>query len=215
VNVNLKTLGPGVKLRSHTTDIFVLKEILADDILHALPADPSVQTVVDLGANTGLSYRWLHQRYPQAKFVCVEPDAGNAAVLRENVAASNGHCRIVPACIGAYERTVGLHSESGEWGFEMVEGGGEIAVMTMDQVLADSGIDRIDILKCDVEGAEDELFADCRSWIHRVRKMVVECHGRPMTADSLLAAIAANGCQFRLTHVESNGPFEMATLEAV
>ena len=213
VDVNLKSLGPRVKLRSHTTDIFVLREIVAEEVF-SLPPEASVQTVVDLGASTGLSYRWLHQRYPQAKFVCVEPDADNAAILGENVAASGGNCQVVRACIGAYERRVGLRSDSGEWGFEMVEGGGEIPVVTVDQVMSDTGIDHIDVLKCDIEGAEHELFANCRSWIRRVRTMIVECHIRPTTAQSLLAALAANGGEFKLTRLEFNGVFEMATLEA-
>jgi FkbM family methyltransferase len=39
---------------------------------------PNARTVVDLGANIGLSYRWLRRRYPNASFVCVEPDPGES-----------------------------------------------------------------------------------------------------------------------------------------
>jgi len=35
---------------------------------------------------------------------------------------------------------------------------------------------RIDVLKCDIEGSETEVFKDCSSWIRRVRCMAVEVH---------------------------------------
>jgi FkbM family methyltransferase len=203
VDVNLKTLGSGVRLRSHTTDISVLKEICLAGTLARLPDAPSVQTVVDLGANTGLSYRWLRSRYRGARFVCVEPESGNVAILRANAASAAGSCRIVEACIGATERRVGLDTTMGEWGFRSAAGG-DIPVVTMDHLLEDAGMDHIDILKCDIEGAERELFANCRSWIGRVDAMTVECH-----LDSL------DGADFEVTYFEPNHAwgFELVTLE--
>lgn len=216
VRVNLKTLGAGVHLRPQTTDIRVLREIVAEGQFDTLPTTHPA-TIIDLGANTGLSYRWLRQRYPSARVVCVEPEPGNLTVLRANVQAARGECIVVPACIGSHERRVGLHSGDGEWGFQMVEAGGDIPVVTMESLLADAAIDEVDLLKCDIEGAEAELFEDCQAWIGRVRAMVVECHVRPTTAESLVEMLATNGGEFELLHVEAkdNGGFEMATLERV
>lgn len=59
--VRLKGLGP-VRLRSHTTDISVLSELLVGDEISALPEMPDARTVIELGANIGLSYRWLRSR---------------------------------------------------------------------------------------------------------------------------------------------------------
>src|SRR5262245_65426265 len=60
VDVNLRTLGPTVRLRSHTTDISVLTEILVGHSYDPLPSgDVQVDVVVDLGSNIGLSFRWL------------------------------------------------------------------------------------------------------------------------------------------------------------
>jgi hypothetical protein len=44
--------------------------------------------------------------------------------------------------------------------------------------MAEHGLDRIDVLKCDIEGAEAELFEDA-PWMDRVGMAVVECHGFP------------------------------------
>jgi FkbM family methyltransferase len=211
VTVDLETLGPSVTLRSHTTDISVLKELLVGDSYEPLPADRDVETVIDLGSNIGLSYRWLRARYPRARFVCVEPDAGNLELLRANVRAVDPDAVIHGVCIGGRERRVKMATTSGEWGFRMtdLEGAedgsdGGVDVMTMDALLEDAGFDRIGVLKCDIEGAEAEVFADCRSWIDRVDAMSVECHNDKMTSDELLAALAANGGEFRVSHLEAN-----------
>jgi FkbM family methyltransferase len=213
VDVDLVTLGDRVRLRSHTTDISVLNELLGGGALGRLPVGPDVTTVVDLGANTGLSYRWLRARYPTARrFVCVEPEPSNLRTLRLN--AADAHCRVIGACIGARERTVGLRSDDGSWAFQMVEGGDGTAVVTMDRVLAESGIEHVDVLKCDIEGAERELFEHCESWIGRVDAMTVECHLESLDSATLVAMLAANGAEFEITHLERNPTFglELVTL---
>jgi FkbM family methyltransferase len=46
-----------------------------------------------------------------------------------------------------------------EFGYSMVDAeDGNIEVVTMNRVLAELATDRIDLLKCDIEGAEQEFF---------------------------------------------------------
>ena len=101
-------------------------------------------------------------------------------------------------------------------GEDVDEGGAEVDVLTMNRLSAVAGLDRIDVLKCDIEGAEAELFADCRSWIGRVGAMVVECHTDVMTASELLDTLVDNGGRFALAHLESNPHlgFELVTLRS-
>ena len=205
VTVDLKTLGPAVTLRSHTTDISVINELLLGGSYEPLPADRTVKTVIDLGANVGLSHRWLRQRYPEARFVLVEPDAGNLEILRANVSAVDPSAIIHEACIGGRARRVEMVTTSGEWGFRMSEvDDGEISVMTMEDLLMDAEFERVGVLKCDIEGAEAEVFADCSSWISRVDAMSVECHNDMMRSDQLLDALSENGASFDVTDLESN-----------
>jgi len=205
VTVDLKSLGPAVTLRSHTTDISVLNELILGGSYEPLPTDQPVETVIDLGANIGLSHRWLRSRYPAARFICVEPDPGNLEVLRANVRAVDDRAVIHAACVGGTPRRVKLTTTDGEWGFRMADGDdGEIDVMTMEDVLASAGVDRVGVLKCDIEGAEAEVFADCASWITRVDAMSVECHNDMMRSEALVAAVSDNGGSFEVSHLESN-----------
>src|SRR5687768_13323103 len=64
MEIDLAHLGSRVRLRTHTTDIAVLGEVLVGgsyEPLAAAAAGP-VATIVDLGANTGLAARWLLER---------------------------------------------------------------------------------------------------------------------------------------------------------
>jgi FkbM family methyltransferase len=201
---SLRSLGGPVRLRSHTTDISVLGELIVSDgyapVLDALPKPPA--TIVDLGANTGLAARWFLARWPAARVAAVEPEPGNLALLRTNLARYDGQVTIVPAAVGVTERTVLLHTTSGEYGYTMVgepaDGRGvEVPVVTMRHVLEQCGFDSIDLLKADIEGAEQELFSDCADWIGRVGAMVVECH-TPYTVDLLMDDLRRAGASFTL-----------------
>lgn len=218
VDVDLISLGPQVRLRSHTTDISVLGEFAQGHTLGRLDPETKPETVVDLGANIGLAYRWLRTRYPEARFVCVEPDPGNLEVLRSNARGDIGACRVVGACVGGRARRARLATTDGEWGFRLSDvddpEDADTDVVTMDQLLADAGFEQVDILKCDIEGAEAELFADCSSWIERVEHLIVECHTDVMSTETLIETLSRNGASFELLHVERNPAFgyEMATL---
>jgi FkbM family methyltransferase len=200
VDVSLASFGGRVRLRSHTTDISVARELILGDSYGALARNvrAPVRSIVDLGANTGLAARWLRTRWPDATLVCVEPEQHNAGTLRENIRDA----QIIEACVGARERRVALRTRTGAWGYKMIElsepdAPAETEVLTMERILGTCGLGEVDVLKCDIEGAERELFEDCASWIERVRLATVECH-RGLDGDKLLALIESNGGHFEL-----------------
>ena len=46
--------------------------------------------------------------------------------------------------------------------------GETIACVGVPALLRDAAFDEIDLMKCDIEGAESDLFRDCHGWIGRV-----------------------------------------------
>lgn len=219
--IALRGFGGPVWVRSHTTDVSVLEELLLGGSHDALAAELGDETrqIVDLGANTGLVARWLLARAPNARIVCLEPEPGNLVALRRNLAVVGDRATVVAACIGANSRTVAMVSDTGEHGFRMVDVADappdavRSPVLTMDDVIADNAIERIDVLKCDIEGAEAEVFADCAGWIDRVRTMVVECHA-PFDTAALGALLARAGADFATVALQRTPDFgcEILTL---
>lgn len=213
----LRGFGRSVRMRSHSTDISVLKEIAVsrgyEQIFRFLTQDPKV--IVDLGANIGLVSTWLLSRYPDAKLVAVEPEPGNLDILRENLAQFKDRSHIVPACIGASPRRVQLLSSTGEWGYHMDELSDSSSAPSVDVVTMAQALEQIegkvDLLKCDIEGAEKELFESCQDWISRVRLVVVECHGGYTAAD-LLAALQRCGARFEMVSHHHSARFRHDTV---
>jgi hypothetical protein len=80
----------------------------------------------------------------------------------------------------------------GAWGFQIRESedlpgadarfsdhsGHRVSAITVSDVIRDYGLDRIDLLKLDIEGSEREVFSDCGSWIGKVDAICMELHDR-------------------------------------
>jgi FkbM family methyltransferase len=185
VAVRMRSFGPEpLYLRSHTSDISVLNEqLISHGYESVLPHTVGAQTIIDLGANTGIVARWLLARHGGARIVSVEPAAENLEILHLNLDVMGARAAIVEQCIGGVARPVSIGTTNGSWAYHMDEaeaGEANSAVVTMDAVLADHGVDRIDLLKSDTEGAEWEMFEHCEGWIERVQSIVIELHGAPL-----------------------------------
>jgi hypothetical protein len=87
----------------------------------------------------------------------------------------------------------------GFWGMRVTEdAAGEVAAVTIPELLDRAGADRIDILKIDIEGAEAELFSENTAWLGRVGVLVLELHDRfvPGCRAALDGAIERSGVRF-------------------
>jgi FkbM family methyltransferase len=204
VDVRLRSFGAPVSLRTHSTDISVLKELVLARSYESVVAHapPGTAAIVDLGANTGLVTRWLARRFPGARFLAVEPEPGNLVLLRRNLAGLGERVAIAGVCAGARPRRVTLASSTGSWGFTMRDAAGDdseasVAVVPIGDLLDEHGFEHVDVLKCDVEGAERELFEDAARWLGRVDVAVVECHDG-YTAEDLRADAARGGVRTEL-----------------
>lgn len=62
-----------------------------------------------------------------------------------------------------------------------------VPAFTISQLIDQLGVERVDLIKMDVEGAEAEILREGRDWIDRTRVLVIELHDRlvPGCAESL------------------------------
>jgi FkbM family methyltransferase len=146
------------------------------------------RTIVDAGANIGLASIYFANRYPDAKIIAIEAERSNFEVLQRNVSP---YANIVPvhAALWSENGSIDLVDPGlGKWGFMTQRADGSektygrvvhaVRAMTVDAVLKEHGVDRLDILKIDIEGAEREVFRDPSSWIGKVDALIVELHER-------------------------------------
>jgi hypothetical protein len=101
------------------------------------------------------------------------------------------------AALWPIERSLTISDhDNGEWAFFVTERSAtdstnEVPSITIKQILQKIAVDRIDLLKLDIEGSERELFSSAETWLDKVECIVVELHDRwrPGCAKAVYSAL--------------------------
>ncbi len=165
-----------------SSDLEVLRELFVEREYDVeLPAPPSV--IVDLGAHIGLSALWWASRYPSARIVALEPNPEVLERLRRNTSAVEA-ITVTPCAVtgdGTRELRFAPHSEG--WRAAASSNGRVVVpAISVEELLEAEAIDRVDILKMDVEGAEFGVLAGAQPWLEHVGALVVELHDAPSSS---------------------------------
>lgn len=180
-------------VRADSTDLLLVESILVgkfrnrkwigeynqiEDYIKRLSIKDPI--IVDAGANIGLFSRLMLGRYPKAKIFAIEPEFHNFQILCDNIEkyaveinrkgiwSHDCKLEVVPGDIGA-------------WGFMVRERNQEegdlIDAISIDSLIQNNNLDRIDLLKIDIEGSEYEIFnSDNLDWLELCNAIVVETH---------------------------------------
>lgn len=158
-----------------------------------LKVDRSPETIIDAGANIGLASIYFAVRFPSATIIAIEPEQSNFEMLKKNVAP---YLNIVPinAALWNENKEIRLLDPGlGNSGFmtanddgqDAAESGLMVPAITVDRIMQQYRVERIDIFKIDVEGAEMEIFEEPSLWIDKVDSLVVELHERMRPGSSV------------------------------
>ncbi|HEY0978190.1 MAG TPA: FkbM family methyltransferase [Flavobacteriales bacterium] len=168
-------------LRKNTSDIATFYQVfLLDEYDIAMAEQP--RTIIDGGANIGLFSVQYKDRFPEARIICIEPDPENFELLKSNTAPLHD---VLLEHSGLWHRdsrlTIHDKHDLGKWGMtvEEDERNGNIEAICMDSLMKKHAIDRIDILKLDVEGSERHIFSqNYEQWLPKVKMIIIELHDR-------------------------------------
>jgi FkbM family methyltransferase len=134
--------------------------------------------ILDCGANIGASVAWFAARYPDAHIIAVEPAPANFALLEKNTAGLDVELHM--AGIGPHDGYAFLKNCGSDMGYQTtVEGDGiAIEMVSVASLLASKPTSRYTpfLLKVDIEGAEQPLFAGDTSAINRFPLIILEPH---------------------------------------
>ena len=176
--------GTSVALRKGTTDSKVFDEIFVEQAyapcVAGLPDNLGPVTLIDLGANIGLSALFLTRALEVAEIVAVEPDPENFRLLSENLRRSGLAPRstTIRAFAGAEHAFAELHdSGNGAWGMRMgARSDTGSPVLPLAEIAASVKTSTPIVLKCDIEGGERQLFLHIRDWEHLIHYILLELH---------------------------------------
>ncbi len=180
VEVEVPSLEHAIRIRAGTTDVQELVYIAVRETYGAFLPQGEVSTIVDAGANVGDSAAWFLSRFPRARVVAIEPHPENYRLLEHNLRPYGDRVALVQGALWhrpwtlALRPAVALDATS----VAETEGAAECEAVTMAQVLERFRIERIDLFKCDIEGAERGVFeTDSEPWLARTRFIAIETHG--------------------------------------
>lgn len=144
-------------------------------------------TFVDIGAHIGYySVKAIGLVGPGGHIISVEPNPQTLPKLRGNVEASEGrNVRVWPVACAASESTLQLYAapgnNTGESSLSKTnasqEGAATVAysvrAMPLDAIVKESKLDRVDVIKIDVEGAEFEVLKGASHTLDEFRPVLV------------------------------------------
>lgn len=194
-----------VEFRQNSGDIFTLHEILGT-VPYRFPYQllDQISAIVDLGAHIGLASLYFATLFPKAKLFSVEPVTDNFKLLKKNCEINGINSTLINKCMGSKKGTAKIHLDISSNKHSLLNNSHrtkvnsfiEVEMITMDDLIVENDIDVIDILKVDIEGAEAELFAECKSWISKVRLIIIEVHPPLVDYKKLIHTITSNGFHY-------------------
>lgn len=169
-----------VWLRKNDSDLDIFDQIFTEKQyewyeIHAL----SPKVIIDAGANIGLSAIFFSNLFPDAKIYCIEPGQENHALLLKNT-VNYPNITVLNGALWAKHEFLELTNPEGfsaGHAFSSSQAAEGVVGYTMDELIQMYSLERIDILKMDIEGAEKEIFeAEDLSWLEKVNILVIELH---------------------------------------
>lgn len=191
-----------IRVEPANSDLAVIAGVVGDQEYWE-PQLSSVKTLLDLGSNIGIAALWFKLMAPQAEIACVEPDPRNLLLLEQNLRENGVPARIyrgaVAASPGRARLAFGAHTACSTLATTQMhhhDHSIDVELFSISQILDGQGWETVDLVKMDVEGAEQELFQHCGDWLPRCKRIVLEIHPNT-SAEEIGGLVAPFGRQVR------------------
>ncbi|MDQ3607426.1 MAG: FkbM family methyltransferase [Actinomycetota bacterium] len=125
-----------------------------------VPLERPPTTIMDLGSNAGATIHYFRARYPEAAIIGLEPDPDTFARLCRNVRGLP-NVTVRREAVGARDGEAILAHSQLSWASALGSAHGpgiKVSTRNLDSLMNELGLDSIDLLKLDVEGAEHEVL---------------------------------------------------------
>ncbi len=173
-----------ILVKPRSSDLFTIYEIYTDrgylpKITHTLG---EIRTVVDFGANIGVFSIWAADLYKPKIIYAVEMEPVPYGRLLENIALNQMQDTICPiqAAIYCSSGPVWARKVPGSEFYRLMPGrrSHHVQALSFADFFKTTGLEQVDMLKVDIEGAEKYLLTpeNARLFKERVRYVVLETH---------------------------------------
>lgn len=169
-------LGTEIEVVDAASFLFMYKEIFEERI-YRFKARKEKPTIIDCGANIGISILYFKELYPYSHIIAFEPDTKVFKSLKKNILKFNlSDIELFNKAVWSSENILEFMSEGAD--------GGRVTQLESDREryqvptvrLRDYLIKPVDFLKLDIEGAETEVIKDCQDLLFNIDNLFIEYH---------------------------------------
>lgn len=174
----------------------LIREIFVDRMYNCF-LNTGSPLIFDIGSNIGIATLFFKFLYPDSTIYCLEPDQETFTILERNVREnrlkdvfpinaglsdfSGKSSLFVPSWSGGssslYEEKIIIEKQFADLnisGSTVKEK--RVDILRCSEFVKEKGIDHIDILKIDAEGAEEKIIKDMISFLSRINLIIIEYH---------------------------------------
>ena len=131
---------------------------------YRIPVQSKTPRILDCGAHIGMASMYFKKIYPTAVITCFEPNPNALTYLRKNLSQNDiADVEIVPAAVWNTDASISFAHSTWSWGDHVDTSTShrtfEVPTVRLGKYLNQ----RIDILKMDIESAEETVLKDCGS----------------------------------------------------
>lgn len=192
-----------IKMRTFKGDLSIFNEIFWKRV-YRIPDEllKNPKVIVDLGAHIGFASIYYAMRYPNAKIYALEASSQNFNLLKSNVQSFQN---ITPIQKAVYTQDgFILFDESGlSYNTKISDSGAETEAVSVNTLLNQHGIDKVDLMKIDIEGAERDILGENNEWFAKTENIIIELH-KPYGLENLKKDLKHFGFQI-ITPEPTNG----------
>ena len=143
-------------------------------------------TMIDAGANIGLTCVYFKSYFPDLLITALEPSEDTFKRLTNNINLNNFN-KVLLLNKGLWSSPKRLKSDQSfrdgqDWSFRLVEASANEPALfeatSIDEIISENNLTTIDFLKIDIEGGEVEIFNDFSTlhWLNQVKVIALEIH---------------------------------------
>lgn len=182
LGIELPLYKAPIFLRSNSSDVYSFEDIFAHDA-YRINEKVDAKVILDCGANVGHASVYFAQHYPTSKIIAVEPNTENVELIIKN---SSAYPSITCEHSAIWNKPNYLKIENenaSNWAFRVVESTESdpksFKATSIQAICEKYHIDKIDILKMDIEGAEAFVFdKHSMEWLKKTEYIIIELHDR-------------------------------------
>lgn len=177
-------------LRKRSSDVMVFQQLIIEEEYQGVvdlltKHNINVNSMIDAGANIGLSTVFFKNFYPSSTVICVEPDDDNCLMIDKHIKMSN-FTDVYIEKVGLWDSNSFLtivkdFRDGAKWSLrvEAVDYETNLKGVSVNYLLNKYNLKEIDLLKIDIEGSEKILLENkdnLKEYIDLIKVVCIEVH---------------------------------------